>query len=98
MNSFRTHTGEIVTGERLQRALSSVAADWRANAHAIYQEDEYASHVTQETKDNDLAKRLAFADAIETGEENGGFTIWQRVNDYLTGECVAFLPTRNERG
>jgi hypothetical protein len=88
---FRTHTGEYVTGERLQAALTQVANDWRDNARAIRAEDAYAPHVTDETKEGNLREGLALADRIEAGEVKS-FTVWQRVNDALTGECVALLP------
>lgn len=90
MNTFRTHTGEIVTGERLQAALNTVADDWAAMAHAIRKEDAYAPHVAEAAKDEYLAKGLAFAETIRRGETTG-FTTWQRINSALTGECVALL-------
>lgn len=89
--SFRTHTGEIVTGERLRVALAKVAADWRALAHAIYKEDGYASHVAEECKAKNRDDMLTRADEIEAGSVKS-FTIWQRVDTELTGECVALLP------
>ncbi len=88
--TFRTHTGETVTGDRLRGALAKVASDWRELAHAIRKEDAYASHVTTETKEDALRDMLARADGIETGDVRS-FTIWQRVNQALTGECVALL-------
>ena len=88
--SFRTHTGEIVTGDRLTAALNTVADDWAATAHAIRKEDRYASHVTETAKDEYLADGLAFAEKIRRGETTG-FTTWQRINTALTGECVALL-------
>lgn len=88
--SFRTHTSEIVTGERLQAALDTVADDWAAMARAIHKEDAYAPHVTEATKADLLAKGLAFAGEIRRGETTG-FTTWQRINTALTGECVALL-------
>lgn len=87
---FRTHTGEVVTGERLASALNAVA-DWYAeNARAIRREDAYASHVTEETKERSLTEGLAFAEQVRRGEV-GGFSVWQRINTHLTGECVALL-------
>jgi hypothetical protein len=91
MQSFRTHTGEIVEGERLAAALAIVANDWRELAHAIRRADNYASHVTEETKAAALARDLECADRVEAGEVKS-FAIWQRVNTVLTGECVALLP------
>lgn len=90
MQSFRTHTGEIITGERLTAALNTVANDWADNAHAIRAEDAYADHVTEAAKEHYLAEGLAFAEEIRRGETTG-FTTWQRINTALTGECVALL-------
>lgn len=90
MNSFRTHTGEIVTGDRLVAALSKVADDWEEMARAIRKEDRYASHVTEDVKDARLAKDLETANRVRAGNVSS-FTIWQRVNTVLTGECVALL-------
>lgn len=88
---FRTHTGEIVTGERLTAALEAVAQDWIDLAYAVREEDAYASHINQKAKDYFLAEDLKFAESIKT-EGPKSFTIWQRVNEKLTGECIAFLP------
>lgn len=90
MNAFRTHTGEIVSGERLAAALASVADDWADMERAIRREGHYASHVTEAEKDAALAKGLAFAEQIRKGETTG-FTTWQRINTKLTGECVALF-------
>lgn len=87
----RTHTGEIITGARLQAALDRVAQDWEELAHAIRKEDAYAPHVTDAQKEANLQGMLQSAAAIRTGS-NRSFTIWQRVNTVLTGECVALLP------
>lgn len=87
---FRTHDGRIVTGERLAAALNAVA-DWYAeNARAVRREDAYAAHVTEETKERRLSDGLAFAEGVRAGERVG-FSVWQRVNTHLTGECVALL-------
>ena len=88
--TFRTHTQEIVTGPRLAAALASVADEWAGMARAIRLEDAYASHVTDADKDSYLAEDLALAERVRAGEVNS-FTIWQRVNTALTGECVALL-------
>lgn len=87
MMSFRTHTGEIVQGERLAAALSEVAEDWRRLARAIRAEDTYAPHVTDDKKQADMQNMLDRADEIERGVV-GSFTIWQRINTKLTGTCV----------
>lgn len=88
--TFRTHTGEIVEGERLNAALAQVANDWRDLAHAIRKQDCYASHVTEDTKECALQEMLQRADEIKAGDVRS-FTIWQRVNTVLTGDCVALL-------
>ncbi len=89
-DTFRTHTGDIVTGERLTAAMATVADTWADMARAIRAEDAYASHVTETEKDSYLADDLARAERIRAGEV-ASFTIWQRVNTVLTGECVALL-------
>lgn len=83
----RTHTGEIIRGDRVRAARAKVADDWDALAHAIRSEDAYASHVTTEEKEANLRAELLRADEIRSGDA-GGFTIWQRINAELTGECV----------
>lgn len=94
--SFRTHTGEIIRGDRLRAAMSAVADDYVKLAHDIHREDRYASHVTEARKEEILAKTLVFADDIRQGAPTGGFTVWQRINSKLTGECIAFLPPKTE--
>ena len=88
--SFRTHTGETVTGQRLQDALNTVANDWAELGHLIRRSDEYAGHVTEGEKSRALREMLARAEAIRSGDI-GSLTIWQRVNTELTGECIAIL-------
>lgn len=90
MMQFKTHTGEIVTGDRLQKALNTVADFWADNARAIRKENRYASHVTEDRKEKNLKDQLERAEQIRGGDI-GSFTIWQRVNTELTGECVALL-------
>lgn len=92
MKQFKTHTGEIIEGERLTVAQNKVADFWRDNAYAIRREDCYASHVTDGTKDKLLQERLETAERIRAGTEPMGFWLWQLINTELTGECVAFLP------
>lgn len=87
VSTFRTHTGELIDGERLQSALREVADDWRHLAHAIRSADEYAPHVTEAQKDGVLHDALQCADEIERGAVRS-FTIWQRVNTKLTGVCA----------
>jgi hypothetical protein len=51
----------------------------------------FASHITQRDKENYSIEQLKLADEIETGEHDHNFTIWQRMNYYETGECIALL-------
>jgi hypothetical protein len=89
--SFRTHTKEIITGERLVAALNQVADERIELYKRIRIEDAYADHVSEETKDQILAKDIQYAESIRRGEIND-FTAWQNVNYALTNECVALLP------
>lgn len=93
MLQFRTHTGEIVTGQRLTDACKQVADFLRDNARSMRAETngKYASHVTEADKDRYLAEKLEYADRVERGETLHNFSTWQRVNTALTGECVGLL-------
>ena len=88
---FRTHTGEIIKGERLKRALIAVGNDWEQSGYDIRKENAYASHVTDNVKEQNLQDHIRRAKEIKSGLI-GSFTVWQRVNEKLTGECVALLP------
>lgn len=90
--AFITHSKECVTGERLIAARAKVADDWARIARAIRSSDDYGPHVTTAEKDEALRIMLAEADAIRAGNHGRNFTIWQRINTELTGECVALLP------
>lgn len=90
--NFKTHKGDVITGKQYQAALDKVAHDWESLGHRIYQADEYAAHVTQETKLARLQDHIDCAADIRVGNWKS-FTIWQRINTALTGECVAFLPS-----
>ena len=87
---MRNHCGEIIPEETLQAALKKVAADVRESAR-IARTEKYASHITEDQKDEFMQKELDLADEIEAGTARG-FWLWQRVNTIVTGECVAFLP------
>jgi len=90
MNTFRTHTGEAVSDNRLAGALAKVADDYARAAHAIFKEDDYASHVTLAQKQLYLAESLDAADIVRGGAVNN-FAVWQRINTELTGECAGLL-------
>ena len=88
---FRTHNGELVSGAKLLKAINKVADDRVALYKAIRKEDAYASHVTEQQKDEILLKDLAYASQIRSGEHLNNFTVWQLVNTVLTGECIGLL-------
>jgi hypothetical protein len=93
MPQFKTSNGEILDydDERLIEACRAVAKWKRENAYGIRGEDLYASHVSEQRKDEYLRADLRLADQIERGEHLHSFWCWQRVNQELTGECVGFL-------
>lgn len=78
--------------EQLQAARDAVAEDWRELHRSIRKSDDYADHVTEEQKDDNLRRALATADGISAGKFDNQFWAWQRINLKLTGECVALLP------
>ena len=90
ITEFTTHLGEKVTGQKLAEALGAVADDWAALGRAIRDADDYASHVTEAQKDENLRRDLERAKEIRKGFVES-FTIAQRLNEKLTGECVALL-------
>jgi hypothetical protein len=81
---------DITKHPKFMDACKKVANDWRELGHAILKENAYASHVTEQQKIDHLNEHLELADRIEKGEITS-FTIWQRINQELTGECVGFL-------
>ena len=86
---FITHTNEIIEGQRLTDALNKVADKMIENAKAIRNGD-YADHVKETQKEFNLQKSLELAEKVRDGFFDN-FTIWQRINTELTGECVALL-------
>jgi len=91
---FITHTGEQVSGERLNNALNKVADDWAKLGADIRKENAYAPHVTEKQKEDNLSRMIETSNLIRLGNIDS-FTIWQRVNTALTGECVALLPKKS---
>jgi len=76
----------------VQSARECVAQKKEESARKILKENQYASHVTQERKENNLILAFEMAEDIREGKLDHNFTIWQRIYMELTGECVAFLP------
>lgn len=88
---FKTHTGDIITGQRLTLALEQVANEWEASARAIFDDDGYATHVTLKAKLDHLNYGIALANDIRNGTNLNNFTVWQFVNHKLTNETIALM-------
>lgn len=91
MWNFKTSEGDLVTGEKLQTALNSVADDYLLLALQMRLEDVYASHVTEAEKDENLKTAIDMAARIREGDETN-LAVLQSVNTKLTGRCVPLLP------
>lgn len=91
IKEFKTHKGDIVKGEMLQDALNHVADFFESNAISIRNSEDYAKHVTESEKNECLKKGLNLSKNIRAGYVESLATS-QRLNTYLTGECIALLP------
>ena len=91
LESFRTHTGEVVTGDRLRAAFLAVVEAQRDLARRIRESDDYASHVTESQKDAILAHSLQRCDALQRGDARPSLCFLQRLDYHLTGESVPML-------
>ncbi len=89
---FRTHTGEIIQGEKLQSALNKVADNWQR----VAVQSDFPPHVTPEVVAEWNKRNFETAEKIRAGKIDN-FTLWQRVNTELTGECVALLPSNKRK-
>ena len=78
--------------EEIQKAQNAVADQCARSAYKTYIEDEYAKHVTRDTKQENLEADLLASRQIRAGEKNQEFWVWQRLIYQLTGESVALLP------
>lgn len=90
MPDFITHDKRTISESEFQEALNKVADDWERLGEAIYKENAYADHVSESLKLSNRDQHYARAAEIRAGQVNS-FTIWQRVTELLTGECVALL-------
>ena len=86
-----THKGQEVIGDELIEARKHVADDIVTVAYAIYKQDVYADHVTPKKKTELLHRDISYAEEVQKGLHDDNFTIWQRMNTFITGECVALL-------
>ena len=75
----------------------SLARKYATQVHLDYieaidkNEAGFASHVTEEKIQEIRAQKLNYIQEILDGKHDGNFSVWQRMNYYLTGECVPFL-------
>ena len=94
LKSFQATDGKVYKGQALLDACGAVADFYVKNAWAIWHEDDYGSHVTQKTKDDNLNGQLAFAVKVRRGDVDvcRGFSVMQRLNVELCGVCPALLP------
>ena len=90
--AMRTHTGVIVTGKRLNEARKYAAEVTRRCALAdIFDFDGDYNHLTPKERGKYAAREMLEVLRIERGECDHNFTIWQRMDYFLTGESVPFL-------
>lgn len=75
-----------------EQAILATAAKMEQTALGIREEDLYASHVTEEQKDDNLTKSLRYAKEVRKGEHLSNLTVAQRIRYYETGECLPILP------
>ena len=79
--------------EKLQEAREYAAESNYKLAHHAHDKDfGFASHITEQDKDDYVEKQTKYAEEIEAGKHDDNFTVWQRMNYYLTGENIPFLP------
>ena len=87
----KTREGKVIKGEAVIEAVKAVCEEYRKNAFELRNSDCYASHITEDQKDEYLIISIMLANDLEEGRINPTFTDWQRVNQKLTGETVALL-------
>ena len=80
------------TQKKIQQAREYAAQiEYRLSNECLLPNFGYADHVTEQDKQKYSEKYFRYAQEIEQGIHDNNFTIWQRMNYYLTGESVAFL-------
>lgn len=88
---FVDHNEVVHSVEEMRPIYEAVARDLEMLAMNIRLEDAYAEHVQEITKDNIFRRDIDIANDVRYGHWSG-FAHWQRINQKLTGECVALLP------
>lgn len=94
MVKFGFETPEQMT---VARGDITAAREYAAQIHhqmadSVFDDDfGFASHVTDSDKRKYAEDQRKYAEEVLRGEHDNNFTIWQRMNYFLTGECVPFL-------
>ena len=87
-----TFTSLGFTPEQIQRArLVATKPNLRLARALESGKLQCASHVTREDALAWAARERKGALEIAQGKKDHNFTVWQRMNTYLTGVCVPFL-------
>lgn len=87
------------TPEQIQKAREYAAEiEFRIADEALDPGFGFAPHVTESEKRKYADDARAHAEAIVRGEHDNNFTIWQRMNYYLTGKFVPLLPKKTNHG
>lgn len=92
IKTFITSEKQIFKVSELANVLSEIATEAENRAKSKRLGTSYASHVTEERKEQIYQKELILAEEIRQGEHLHCFWLWQRVNTKITGQCVALLP------
>lgn len=83
----------IKTDRALQAAREYAAGiNNRLAAGAFHPDAGFASHVTDADRLEYVRREVQTVRDILAGKLDHNFTVWQRMNYFLTGESVPFLP------
>ena len=81
-----------VNDSDLQKAREYASQIHKEMAESAFDDGYFAPHISEEYKHSYVEYHLNYAKEIEAGKRDTNFTIWQRMNYFLTDECVPFLP------
>lgn len=71
----------------INQAREQVVNDYIDSMNKEKEQDLFASHVTVEMKKEYFDRILALIEDIKSGKLDNNFTVWQRMNTYMTGNC-----------
>jgi len=90
---LRTHTGRTATDIELTEARQHVAEFYLDLARSVRDgEMSFAPHVTEADKKIEEQRYANTASRVLNGDHDTEFWCWQKMNEFITGECIAFLP------